>query len=49
MPMYAFPAVRTPVAHALSRKGINLPSFADMSEEMIDYVCQNVISLLRAK
>ena len=47
MPMYASPAVRTPVAHALSRKGINLPSFADMSEEMVDYVCQNVIDQLR--
>jgi dTDP-4-amino-4,6-dideoxygalactose transaminase len=39
--------VSTPIAHELSRKGINLPSFVDMTEEMIDYVCQNVVELLR--
>jgi perosamine synthetase len=47
LPMYTSPPVSTPIAHELSRKGINLPSFVDMTEEMIDYVCQNVVELLR--
>ena len=36
----------TPVAHELSYKGINLPSYVGISNEQIDYICENVVSLL---
>ena len=46
MPMYGSPVHETPVAHDLSYKGINLPSYVGISNDQIDYICENVISLL---
>jgi perosamine synthetase len=46
LPMYA--AADTPVAHAVSRRGINLPSFADMDDASIVHVCESVAAVLKA-
>ncbi len=46
MPMYRSPIHETPVTHDLSYRGINLPSFVGISNEQIDYICENVIGLL---
>lgn len=46
MPMYNSPVHETPVAHDLSYRGINLPSYVGISTEQIDYICENVIDLL---
>jgi len=46
MPMYGSLVHETPVAHELSYKGINLPSYVGISNEQIDYICENVVSLL---
>jgi perosamine synthetase len=48
MPMYAAMGVVTPVTHEVAYHGINLPSFVGMSDEQIDYVCENVIEALKA-
>jgi len=45
MPMYA-PA-RTPVAHAVSSIGINLPSYFDLTDAQIAFICAALIELIR--
>ena len=40
MPMY--PSADTPVAHRVSPRGINLPTFVDLSREKVDYICATV-------
>ena len=47
LPMYAGRGAKTPVAHELSYKGINLPSFVGISESQIDYISENVIEILK--
>lgn len=42
MPMYAADEWRTPVAHTISERGINLPSYFDMRSQDVAEVC-NVI------
>jgi perosamine synthetase len=44
MPMYA-DAV-TPVAHELHQRGINLPSYFDLDDASIGYICENIVSIL---
>jgi perosamine synthetase len=47
LPIYAAMASgRFPVAEALSRSGMNLPSSASLQEEDIDYVCNTLLSLI---
>jgi perosamine synthetase len=38
MPMYRKPSLHTPIAHKVAQRGINLPSYFDLSNENIDYV-----------
>lgn len=40
MPMYQ--RADTPVAHEVSSRGINLPSYTDLSEEDVHYICEAV-------
>lgn len=40
MPMYANMATLTPVTHQIAQRGINVPSYVDMADEDIDYVCE---------
>ncbi len=47
MPMYVNPRHPTPVTHELCYRGMNLPSFVGISEEKIDYICEQVTSLLQ--
>lgn len=47
MPMYESRKVRTPISHELAYKGINLPSFGDMTMEQVDHVCSAIIKILR--
>ncbi|MCX7747187.1 MAG: DegT/DnrJ/EryC1/StrS family aminotransferase [Clostridia bacterium] len=44
MPMYK--RANTPVVHKVYKRGINLPSYFDISESDIKYVCDKIISLL---
>lgn len=37
---------KTPVAHDLYRKGINLPTYFDLTEEQVLFVCDSVKSIL---
>lgn len=48
MPMYASArqGVATPASHAVYQRGINLPSFVDISKEQVDYVCTQVTNLI---
>ncbi|NEQ43667.1 MAG: DegT/DnrJ/EryC1/StrS family aminotransferase [Leptolyngbya sp. SIOISBB] len=43
LPMYADSAVHTPIAHTAAAQGINLPSYFDMSDADIDYICQTLV------
>ena len=40
MPMY--PSADTPIAHRVSRRGINLPTFVALSRAQVDYICGTV-------
>jgi perosamine synthetase len=44
MPMYE-PA-DTPIAHDISRRGINLPSYTDLSEDDVRQICESVRRVL---
>ena len=46
MPMYQSGAILNPVAHQISRTGLNLPSYYDISDKQIRYICQNVKDIL---
>jgi perosamine synthetase len=39
MPMYSKEYHRFPVAESLGWRGINLPSYPDLTEEQVDYIC----------
>ena len=40
MPMYQ--SASTPVAHQISQRGINLPSYFDLTGEQISYICEAI-------
>jgi len=44
LPMY--PKTNTPVAHRVFGKGINIPSYFDLDNASIEYVCKTVTSVL---
>jgi perosamine synthetase len=46
MPMY--PSADTPIAHRISCRGINLPTFVALSREKVDYICATVEQALDA-
>jgi perosamine synthetase len=46
MPMYD--KARTPKTHRIYQRGINLPSYFDLNDGSIDYVCENVLEIVRA-
>ena len=40
MPMYE--KADTPITHKVSQRGINLPSYFDLSKEQVEYICKNI-------
>lgn len=40
MPMYETNRIHTPVTHKVSQRGINLPSYFDLKNQKIDYICE---------
>lgn len=48
MPEYAYSEVATPVTHRIFKLGINLPSFYDLKEVQIKYICDQIIDLIIA-
>jgi len=46
MPMYARCYRRMPVSELISSRGINLPSFPDLTDEEISVVCSGVLQAL---
>jgi perosamine synthetase len=36
----------TPVSYEIFKEGINLPTYVDLTEEDIQFVCQNLLSVL---
>ena len=42
MPMYSHKFQKHKVAEDIGWRGINLPSYPDLSPEQIDYVCNNL-------
>lgn len=44
MPMYH--ANDTPVAHEVSQRGINLPSFVDLTRKDVEFICRQVVDSL---
>lgn len=44
MPMYAAPEASFPVSEVLGDTGINLPSYPDLSEADIDYICEVMLT-----
>lgn len=43
LPMYADSHAYTPIAHSAAAQGINLPSYFDMTDTDIDYICQVLV------
>jgi perosamine synthetase len=44
MPMYS--SVYTPVTKLISKRGINLPSYYDITQEQVKYICKELKKLL---
>jgi len=44
MPMYS--SVYTPVTKLISKRGINLPSYYDITQDQVVYICKELIKLL---
>ena len=49
MPMYESRKIRNPVSLELAYKGINVPSFVDMTMEQVDYVSSAIVDILRRR
>lgn len=47
MPMYFEEGFSLPVAEELGRRGINLPSYPDLDESDIDFICKKIEEILR--
>ena len=45
MPMYE--KAVTPVTHKIYKRGINLPSYFDLDNSKIEYICKTVLSLTK--
>lgn len=45
MPMYQ--RADTPVAHAVSQRGMNLPSYTDLTESDVEHICQSTKGVLQ--
>ncbi len=43
-----FESADTPVAHSVYQRGINLPTFVDISEKQIESVCKTLVEVLRS-
>ncbi|NPA41720.1 MAG: DegT/DnrJ/EryC1/StrS family aminotransferase [Aquificae bacterium] len=46
MPMYEYST--TPVTHLLAQKGVCLPTFHDIKDEEIDYICETIAKVLES-
>jgi perosamine synthetase len=44
MPMYS--RANTPIAHEVYVKGMNLPSFYDLEEDEVQYICDMIVEIL---
>ena len=40
MPMYE--CVNTPITHKVSQRGLNLPSYFDLTKEQVEYICKEI-------
>jgi len=40
MPMYE--GVNTPITHKVSQRGLNLPSYFDLTKEQVEYICKEI-------
>lgn len=47
MPPYRGQHGRFPVAERISSRGINLPTHGKLSEEDVDYVCENLLASIQ--
>lgn len=47
MPMYFEKGVSLPVAENLGSRGINLPSYPDLSESDVDFICNKIIEFYK--
>jgi len=47
MPMYE--KANTPVTHKVYQRGINLPSFFDLTKKDVEYICDRIKNLIRSK
>ncbi|HBB31372.1 MAG TPA: aminotransferase DegT [Cyanobacteria bacterium UBA8803] len=46
MPMYEAQAIPTPITHKVYQRGINLPSYFDLTNQDIDYICSSLRTCL---
>ena len=46
LPMYAAAGASNPVSARLSEDGFNLPTFVDMTEDMVEKVCAALLEIL---
>ena len=46
MPMYNDIKCNTPISHFIYQRGLNLPSFFDITEEQVEYICSEIIEEL---
>ncbi len=44
MPMYE--KARTPITHKVSQRGINIPSYFDIDNASIEYICDTILSIV---
>ncbi|MBE9125470.1 MULTISPECIES: DegT/DnrJ/EryC1/StrS family aminotransferase [unclassified Coleofasciculus] len=47
MPMYQSQTIHTPVTHKVYQRGINLPSYFDINNSDIDYICESLRTYLQ--
>jgi perosamine synthetase len=48
MPIYATPFQRHPVAEDLGWRGINLPSWPDLGDDQVDFICEEILRFLKS-
>ncbi len=44
MPMYE--KAGTPVTHAVYKRGINVPTYFDLDDAAIEYICENILKIV---
>jgi perosamine synthetase len=44
MPMYSHKYQSHKIAEDISRRGFNIPSYPDLTEEQLEYICNTILS-----